>query len=175
MEKNFNIHLNSKKNSESNINFLPPQQNQNPLPKIMREKVKKLDLGSINIRHSLKNENIQMENGNTNLQTNTKNSQVMTTKEILLENLLTKDYERLLEFVSYEDFFRDKMINLQNPYFYVPLSMKNKETANKENEIIANHTRERQDFAKKYLNIFSESRKVITQSNSVKSNKNIKK
>lgn len=41
-----------------------------------------------------------------------------------LEQLLTKDYEKYMEFVAQEDFFCDKLVNLQNPYFYLPLNQK---------------------------------------------------
>ena len=40
----------------------------------------------------------------------------------LIENLITKDYEHFLEFISQEDFFCDKLVNLQNPFFFLPIS-----------------------------------------------------
>jgi hypothetical protein len=48
----------------------------------------------------------------------------------VLDNVITKDYEKFMEFISYEDYFCDKMPNLQNPYYYISLSMKNNKKDN---------------------------------------------
>lgn len=45
--------------------------------------------------------------------------------------MITKDYEQYMEFMSQEDFFCDKLVNLQNPYFYIPMNLKqNQEKVN---------------------------------------------
>jgi hypothetical protein len=57
-----------------------------------------------------------------------------------LENILTKDYEKFMEYLSYEDYYAEKMVSLQNPYFYISNSMKTK----KPNDIINRYNKSKE-------------------------------
>lgn len=106
-------------------------------PKTLNEKVKKLDFNLIN-----KDErNVNMNTGNK------------TEKDLFLENLITKDYEKYIEFLSQEDYFQDKMVNLQNRYFFIPRRLKNKDNTL---DIINKNTKEKDTFYNKLLHQFNE-------------------
>ncbi len=76
----------------------------------------------------------------------------------MIEKLITKDYEHYMEFISQEDLFCDKLVNLQNPYFYLPLSSKQRNDKNcGNNQNIINYTREKHEFFNKISSKFQES------------------
>ncbi len=77
----------------------------------INKKLKKLDLNAIKQQeNSIKEDNIS--------------SNVLN--QCITENMLTKDYEKFMELLSYEDNLSDKMVDLQNPYYYIHIKEKNK-------------------------------------------------
>lgn len=68
--------------------------------------------------------------------------------------MITKDYEQLIQFSSQESLFSDKLVNLQNPYFYIPVHLKQNDT--NKNNIFIKHKKENDDFCNKISNRFSE-------------------
>jgi len=47
-----------------------------------------------------------------------------------------------MEFVSQEDYFSDKFVNLQNPYFYIPVNQKLEQST--KNELINKYVKEKE-------------------------------
>jgi hypothetical protein len=140
---------------EKSPNFKKNINNTNNQPPI-ESKIKELDLKSLNTNKQL------IEMNEDEAQSNS-NKIKINEKEVYIENLITKDYEKLLEFISYEEFFYDKMINLQNLYMYLPLSSKCNNSNNL--EIFNKYSKEKDEFYNKIGNKFAES-----QSNKVSVN-----
>ena len=149
--------------------------------KLLTEKgVKKLDLININTRQNNKLENILINDQNTNNlasgNVNYNNEKVRNTTTLFLENLILSDYEKYQEFLSFEDSFAGKMVNLQNPYYFVPLNF---QTKNNEDERLKKYNIQKESFSNKYANKFTKNtssspmlNKTLIQSNSYKIDKN---
>jgi hypothetical protein len=58
-----------------------------------------------------------------------------------------------MEFISQEDYFCDKLVNLQNPYFYIPLSIKQNYTNQSNNNDIVKYTRDKEVL---FINIYKQ-------------------
>jgi hypothetical protein len=86
---------------------------------------------------------------------------------------MTKDYESYMEFCSLEDFLSDKFVNLQLPYYFIPIT--EKQTSNNCTENLTKHAKEKEEFCSKYFNKFGDNtqtqQKTMVQSNSYKHEK----
>lgn len=105
--------------------------------------LKKLDLNSIK---SIRNEVNSSFNYNKNekyLSSNNNQKEKVDKEiiEIFLDKVITKDYEQYMEFVSQEDYFADKFVNLQNPYLYIPVNQKREQST--KNELINKYVKDK--------------------------------
>lgn len=68
--------------------------------------------------------------------------------------------------MSYEDYFCEQMVNLQNPYFYIPHKLKSATSNNF--ETIQKYSNDKEDFFNKLSSKFTETSqtKSISQNNS---------